>query len=69
MADLAALEAQLGSRAPDGLACLDEDELDDLVHAVRDARFRQAAELEAVGDRALSFVPRLLRGPIRRVMG
>jgi hypothetical protein len=69
MADLAALEAQLGSRAPDGLARLDDAELDDLVHAIRDARHRQAAELEAVGDRALSFVPRLLRGPIRRIVG
>jgi hypothetical protein len=69
MRDLAALEAELGSAPPAGLARLDPDELRDLAHAIRDARHRQAAELEAVGDRALNFVPRLLRGPIRRIVG
>jgi hypothetical protein len=69
MADLAALEAELGSAPPPGLARLAPDELHDLAGAIRDARHRQAAELEAVGDRALSFVPRLLRGPIRRIVG
>jgi hypothetical protein len=69
MTDLAALEAQLGSEPPAGLARLDPDELGDLTAAIRDARRRQAAEIDAVGDRALSFVPRLLRGPIRRIVG
>ncbi len=66
MTDLAAL---LGSEPPAGLARLEADELDDLTAAIRDARRRQAAEIEGVGDRALSFVPRLLRGPIRRIVG
>lgn len=69
MTDLAALEAQLGSEPPAGLARLDAEELGDLTAAIRDARRRQAAEIEAVGDRALSFVPRPLRGPIRRIVG
>ena len=69
MTDLAALEAQLGSEPPAGLARLDPGELDDLTAALRDARRRQAAEIEAVGDRALRFVPRPLRGPIRRIVG
>jgi hypothetical protein len=68
MTDLAALEAELRSAPPAGLARLEEAELRDLAHAIRDARHRQAAEVEAVGDRALSFVPRLLRGPIRRIV-
>ena len=69
MTDLAALEAQLGSRPPAGLARLEPGELADLTGAIRDARRRQAAEIEGVGDRALSLVPRVLRGPIRRIVG
>jgi hypothetical protein len=69
MTGLASLEAELGSAAPSGLARLDADELKDLASAVRDARRRQAAEIDAAADRALGFVPRLLRGPIRRVVG
>jgi hypothetical protein len=65
----AGLEAQLGSPPPAGLARLDPAELSDLTAAVRDARHRQAAEIDAVADRALSFIPRLLRGPIRRIVG
>jgi ribosomal 50S subunit-associated protein YjgA (DUF615 family) len=69
MSDLAALEAQLGSEPPAGLARLSEDELNDLATAIRDARRRQAAEIEAAAERALGYVPRLLRGPIRKVVG
>lgn len=65
----AALEAQLGSKPPAGLARLDTGELHDLTEAVREARRRQAAEIDAVADRALGFVPRVLRGPIRKIVG
>jgi hypothetical protein len=65
----AGLEAQLGSRPPAGLARLHAEELSDLTAAIRDARRRQAAEIDAAADRALGFIPRLLRGPIRRVVG
>lgn len=64
-----ALESQLGSTAPAGLARLTADELDDLVDAIAEARRRQATEIEAASERALGFIPRLLRGPVRRVMG
>jgi hypothetical protein len=69
MNGLAALEAELGSAPPAGFARLSEEELSDLAAAVRDARRRQAAEVAAAGDRALSFVPRFLRGPIRKIVG
>ena len=69
MADLPALEAQLGGKPPAGLAQLQDDELADLTAAIREARHRQAAEIDAAADRALSFVPRLLRGPIKRIVG
>ena len=64
-----ALEAQLGSRAPKGLHALSADELTDLSEAVRTARRRQAEALTVAGERALSRIPRLLRGPIRKVAG
>ncbi len=64
-----ALAAQLRDAPPDTLAKLDEAQLNDLAGAVRDARRRQAAELEAAGDKAFGHIPRLLRGPIRKLLG
>jgi hypothetical protein len=66
---LAALEAQLGGPPPDGLMQLSDDQLRDLAQAIADARRRQAAEIEAAGEQALKHIPRLLRVPIRRVLG
>ncbi|MGH2894210.1 MAG: hypothetical protein ACRDPM_13250 [Solirubrobacteraceae bacterium] len=63
------LATQLRGSAPDGLRELSDDELADLAAAVADARHRQAAALTQAGDRALSHIPRLLRGPIRRIVG
>jgi 3',5'-cyclic AMP phosphodiesterase CpdA len=64
-----ALEGQLGGPAPPGLAGLDDDQLRDLVDAIRAARHRQAAELTAASDRALEHIPWLLRIPLRKVLG
>jgi hypothetical protein len=61
--------AQLGREAPASLRQLGDDELRDLATAVREARRRQARALGEAGDRALSHIPRLLRGPIRRMVG
>jgi hypothetical protein len=66
---LKALRAQLGDGLPDGLEQLDGDDLTDLAQAVADTRRRQRAALAAAGDRALGMIPRLLRGPIRRIVG
>ena len=66
---LRALEAQLGSKPPRGLVALSEAELRDLTEAIRDARHHQAAELQAGGEKAFGHIPRLLRGPIRKVVG
>lgn len=63
------LRAQLGGTVPEGLRQLDGEQLQDLADAVKDARRRQAAALAQAGDRALGHIPRLLRGPIRRVVG
>lgn len=64
-----ALSAQLGKTAPSSLRELTDDELRNLGAAIADARHRQAAALAEAGDRALSHVPRLLRGPIKRIVG
>jgi hypothetical protein len=66
---LEALEHQLGGPVPAGLTRLAPAELSHLAGAVQAARRRQAAELHAAGEQALGLVPRLLRGPIRRVIG
>jgi hypothetical protein len=63
------LRRQLGGDVPPGLERLSEAELRDLAHAIRDARHREGEALAASGERALARVPRLLRGPIRKVVG
>ena len=66
---LRALESQLRAMPPKALSALSEEELEDLNGAIREARHRQAAELHAAGEKAFGHIPRLLRGPIRKVMG
>jgi hypothetical protein len=64
-----ALKAQLGGRFPPALTGVDDGSLGDLADAVASARRRQAAEIAAAGDQALSHIPRLLRVAIRKVVG
>jgi hypothetical protein len=66
---LRALESQLRAKPPKALSSLSDDELADLNAAVEAARHHQAAELQAAGEKALGHIPRLLRMPIRKVMG
>ena len=63
------LEGQLGVKVPRGIAALDHDDREDLADAVRAARRRQSAELRRALDGALQYIPRLLRGPVRKVFG
>ena len=64
-----ALRARLGDAPPTGLRTLPKVHLADLTDAINEARRRQREALAAAGDRALGHIPRLLRGPIRRVVG
>lgn len=64
-----ALCARLGAPAPESLRSLSPAALRDLNGAVDAARRRQGQALATAGERALGQVPRLLRGPIRRVAG
>ena len=63
------LQTQLRDEPPAGIAALDGTDLTHLAGLIGDARRRQAAELSAARERAMSGIPRLLRGPIRRVVG
>lgn len=64
-----ALGKQLGGQPPAGLRQLDSQQLKDLTESIHAARRRQAQALQDAGDRALRHVPRLLRGPVRRIVG
>jgi hypothetical protein len=64
-----ALEEQLGAAGPTGLKQLTDGEIADLAQAIRTARHRQARALDQAADRALGRIPRLLRGPIRKITG
>ncbi len=64
---MAELRRELGAAPPAALTELAPEELRDLAVAIHAARRRQAAELAAAGDQALKVVPRVLRGPIRRL--
>jgi hypothetical protein len=63
------LRAQLGGTAPQALRELSGDELTDLSDAIRTARRRQTKALADAGERALGHIPRLLRGPVRKIVG
>jgi hypothetical protein len=63
------LEAQLGAPAPPGVAELPAAQLRHLAGSIHAARRRDTAELATAGDQAFAYVPRLLRGPIRKLLG
>jgi hypothetical protein len=63
------LREQLRSDPPSAVVALAEEDLHHLAEAIRTARARQAAALEHAADQGFSYVPRLLRGPIRRIVG
>jgi hypothetical protein len=63
------LHDQLRRDPPGALGSLAEEDLRHLAEAIRAARVRQAAALERAAEQGFSYVPRLLRGPIRRIVG
>jgi hypothetical protein len=64
-----ALEQELGAPVPEGVRRLDPADVQHLANAVAQARRRQAQAIATAGERALRFVPRLLRGPLRKAVG
>ena len=63
------LAAQLRDQPSQAVAALTDEQLAHLAGAIRDARHRQARELEAAAAGALDGVPRILRGPVKKMVG
>jgi hypothetical protein len=63
-----ALEDELGGRPPEGLEALTDAQLrafTDLLHA---AKQRQSEALQSAVEEALEIVPRMVRGPVRKML-
>ena len=71
MADdrLKELSAELGSVAPEGLSALNDEELAELASCLRQAKRAQREQIRRAFDGALSHVPFLLRGPLKKMLG
>ena len=63
-----ALEDELGGLMPEGLRTLSDRELRSLATVLHDAKARQAQTLAIGVEDALKVVPRLMRGPVRKVL-
>jgi hypothetical protein len=65
---LRALEAELGARPPEGLQAIGSADLRTMTALLRDAKQRQSAALESAIEEALEIVPRMVRGPVRKML-
>jgi hypothetical protein len=66
---LGVLQKELAATPPAGVRALAAEQQADLAQAIRDAKRRQAVALAEAGENALGLIPRVLRGPIRRMFG
>lgn len=62
------LEDELGGPIPEGLEVLSADQLQTLADLLAAAKARQAQELQQGVQESLDIVPRLMRGPVRRIL-
>lgn len=58
-----------GATPPASVATLDDAVVADLAAAIEEARREQARQLAASGEKSLEIIPRLLRGPVKKVLG
>ena len=63
-----ALAEELGTSPPRFLDTLEARELQDLTAVLKEARVRQAEDVEEAIDRAMRFLPWGLRGAVRKVL-
>ena len=63
------LTAELGAEAPAALAELSNEELAQLAACIRQAKRAQKEQIRRAFDSALSHVPFLLRGPLKKMLG
>lgn len=65
-----ALERALGAKPPKLLLeALSEQQVADLAATLDEARRAQAKELAVAGEKAIGQIPRLLRLPVRKLVG
>lgn len=62
------LEDELGGPIPEGLQALSADQLQTLAGLLAAAKARQAQELRQGVEESLEIVPRLMRGPVRKIL-
>lgn len=65
---LDALTRALGAAPPDEIAALDAAQIQHLAEALVQARERQEELLTQAADEGLRFIPRLVRGPVKKVL-
>lgn len=63
------LKEQLRTTPPAAVAELADQDLRKLGDALRAQRKRQGEALTAASDKALESIPRLLRGPVKKLVG
>ncbi len=62
------LTQELGAELPASVAALPEDALAVLAETLAATRQAQAQALAEANERGLAFLPRLLRGPVQKVL-
>lgn len=62
------LAGELGGEVPAGFERLSDEQLLALADLVQDARARGQAELRDGVEDSLNFVPRLMRGSVRKIL-
>jgi len=62
------LESELGAAPPEGVRSLTDAQLNGLADLLREAKRRQSGALESAVEEALEIVPRMVRGPVRKIL-
>ena len=63
-----ALESELGGRPPAGLEQLTDAQLRAFTDLLHEAKQRQSQALRSAVEEALEIVPRMVRGPVRKIL-
>ncbi|MCK5770972.1 hypothetical protein [Algiphilus sp.] len=63
-----ALRRAIDDEPPPGVDALDDASAQALATLIEDSRRAQQRQLQDALERALGYLPRLLRGPVRRVL-
>ncbi len=65
---IAALSAELGVDLSDALSPMDDAAVERLRERVREAKVRELSQLDASIGTGLEIVPRMLRGPVKKIL-